>query len=222
MKFFRGRYAVLHDHFFVTCFSCKILYSPNCQREDTAPTGRSGSTNALAFGDWDMKLSYVNNGKEYSVDTETLGPDALAYLLMYGFRQSEQDSIAGRALKVRNEYLAKAKEAGDKGEFFDSSEDTIQAAIAQDLDGALTKRRDAIQAGTIKVGGSAQRDPFGTLCWNIAQDMVVAAFKKKHGKGPKRDDAFEALVDQCLEKHRDPIEAEAKRRQSLDITVDLD
>lgn len=171
-----------------------------------------------------MKLSYVNNGKEYSVETDTLGPDALAYLLLYGFRQSEQDSIAGRALKVRNEYLAKAKEAEAKGEFFDASEDTIQAAIAIDLDAALTKRRDAIQAGTIKAGGSAQRDPFGTLCWNIAQDMVVAAFKKKHlGKGPKRDDAFEALVDQCLEKHRDAIETEAKRRQaSVDIVVDLD
>lgn len=170
-----------------------------------------------------MKLSYVNNGKEYFVHTDDLGPDAIAYLLSYGFRQSLQDSIAGRALKVRNEYLAAAKEAEAKGEFFDASEDTIQAAIAQDLDGALTKRRDAVQAGTIKAGGSGQRDPFGTLCWNIASDMVVAAFKKKHGgKGPKRDDAFDALVQACLDKHRDAIEAEAKRRQNLDITVDID
>src|SRR5262245_41071777 len=170
-----------------------------------------------------MKLSYVNGGKEYSVETDTLGPDSIAYLLMYGFRQSLQDSIAGRALKVRSEYAAKAKEAQDKGEFFDDSEDTVQAAIAADLEGALTKRRDAVQAGTIKVGGSAQRDPFGTLCWNIAVDMVVAAFRKKHGKGPKRDDAFEALVEQCLEKHKDKIEAEAKRRQDVAaLSADID
>lgn len=177
-----------------------------------------------------MKLSYQHSGNEYSVETDDLGlkgvnlPEAAAYLLVYGFRQSCQDSIAGRALKVRNEMIETSAQqiAGTGVEVTDAhreqatkslDENAVKAAVAQDLHGQLMKRRDAIQAGTIKAGGGGARDPFGTLCWNIAADMVVAAFKAKNGKGPKRDDAFESLVDQCLEKHRAAIEKEAKRRQ---------
>lgn len=177
-----------------------------------------------------MKLNYQHSGNTYEVDTDDIGlkgvnlPDSVGYLLTYGFRQSLQDSIAGRALKVRTEMVEAAAQniAGQGVEVTDAhreqaakglDEAAVKTAVAQDLHGQLMKRRDAIQAGTVKVGGQGSRDPFGTLCWNIAADMVIAAFKSKHGKGPKRDDAFESLVDQCLEKHRTAIEKEAKRRQ---------
>ena len=50
------------------------------------------------------KVTYTHaTAGELSLETSTLPESAISYLLQYGFSQSLQDSIAGRAKAVREE-----------------------------------------------------------------------------------------------------------------------
>jgi len=169
-----------------------------------------------------LAMKYEYNQNVYSVDADTLGETALDYLVEYGWKQSMGDSIAGRAKKTaETETLRFAKldfkVDNPTADQLDTAATThasdIEAAVKQELHAILTKRRDAIQAGSIQVGGGGQRNPYETLCWNIAAEMVVAAFIDKTGKKPKKDDAFDTLVDNALVKYRADVEKEAEARQ---------
>lgn len=185
-------------------------------------TGRGARSQARRF---QMELKWNYNGHDFVTETDTLGDDAKAYLFNYGFKQSMQDSIAGREKRVSLE-LAIEKAEAEFGVEKPTDEQValmatkyaveIAEAVKVDLHATLQKRRDAIQAGSIKVGGSGQRNPFETLCWDIAADRVLVAWRAKFGKGPQRGErsTFEARVDEYLAKSRDSIEKEAKRRQT--------
>jgi len=163
-----------------------------------------------------MKLTYTRNGKEYSVETESLKAESLSYLLQYGFSQSLQDSIAGAEKAVRQEYKEQADAAG---ETVDEAE--VAEAVKQDIDGTLQKRVDAILAGTVGTRVPQQRDPFAAMCKRIATEMARKGFKAANIKWPK--DRADEVVGKVLEKHKAAIEAEAKKRLDAqsEVTVDM-
>jgi hypothetical protein len=127
------------------------------------------------FGDSTMtKLSY----KAFSIDTEAVAPAGIEYLLQYGFAQSMQDCIAGRAKAVREELAEKMKQP-DAIQLTDAE---IEAAVEADLKGALGKRMDAILAGTVAVRQAAEaKDPAS----GIVRELLVAWAKSKGGKLPQ-------------------------------------
>lgn len=142
-----------------------------------------------------MKATYSRNGKTYEVDTETLKPDAIEYLLQYGFAQSLQDSIAGLAKRVE-------AENGD---------------VDQAIDGQLNKRLDAIVAGTIGVRSIGEaRDPLKA----VANGMVRKALSAKKLKVDK--DKFAELVSKLLETNREKVQAEYDRQKAEAIDVDVE
>jgi hypothetical protein len=102
---------------------------------------------------------------------------SVAYLLQYGYDQSMQDSIAGRAKRLRD----KANEdAAKNGSVVDAAQ--LDTDVESDIMGALGKRHDAIVNGTVgtRVGRSA--DPLA----EIAREIVgaqLAAKGLKVGKG---------------------------------------
>lgn len=157
-------------------------------------------------------LTYERNGKTYSVDPSILPAASIAYLLQYGWAQSLQDSIAGRAKKVREEYEVKGE--------FDAEE--ISLAIDEDLDGQLSKRADSIIAGTMGQRESVSRDPFGTMCKRIAAEMLAKALKASKTVVKRDTDQWAKLLDQVSEKYRDTIAAEAKRRLDSTATIEIE
>lgn len=182
-------------------------------------------------------LSYNRDGNEFSAEVETLPPAAIAYLLQYGWAQSLQDSIAGRAKAVLQEIsdaerarLIEAAKPGDPDpaeiqagvdEYMTANAADIRRQVLEDIEGQLAKRADAIKAGSVGTRVAQPRDAFASMCKKIAGEMLLAALKAKNTKRPKPD-AFEALVVQVLDKHKDKIEAEAKRRIDAANTIGLD
>ena len=164
------------------------------------------------------KLSYERNGKTYTIESgDVVG--GLDYLLQYGFSQSLQDSIAGRAKAVRDELTTRPEGNTDWNM---PDEATIEAAIAEDIDGMLQKRMNAILAGTVAVRGSAApRDPAA----GIVRELLVAWAKAKGKKLPKADsDEYAQLAAKMREVKADHIKAELARRAeaAADIEIDLD
>lgn len=182
-------------------------------------------------------LIYERDGHKYEAEVETLPPIAIAYLLQYGWAQSLQDSIAGRAKSLLGEISdserARLIEAAkpndpdpeliqlDVDEYMQSNAELIRKQVLSEIEGTLNKRADAIKAGSVGARVSAPRDAFASMCKKVATEMLLAALKAKNTKRPKPD-AFEALVVQVLEKHKEKIEVEAKRRIEAANTIGLD
>lgn len=150
-----------------------------------------------------MNVTFEKEGTVYAVDTATLPQASIDYLLQYGFAQSMQDCIAGRAKAVR----AERAEAGD-------DEDTIVLAIMADIEGKLGKRMDAIKAGTM--GLPTTRDPVLTL----AKEIVARHVAEKGKKVSKEKLAELAAV--YAEKSRPALLAELERRKAVPSDIDLD
>lgn len=164
-------------------------------------------------------LSYTRNGQSFAIESDTLSPESIAYLLQYGWAQSLQDSIAGREKKVRDEYSAKEAELPD-----DTTDDQLarfhderELAVMADIEGQLSKRMDAIVNNTISVRGvGEQRDPLKA----VAQDMVRKAAASKGIKIAK--ELLVAKANELLETKRDVVQAEYNRRKETAIEIDLD
>lgn len=150
-----------------------------------------------------MKVTFEKEGTVYSVDTDTLPQASLDYLWQYGFAQSLQDCIAGRAKAVR----AEREKAGD-------SADDIELAVMSDIEGKLAKRVDAIVAGTM--GLPTTRDPVATLAKEIVERHV-----REMGKKVSKEKLAE-LVATYVEKSRPSLVAELERRKSAAPDIDLD
>ena len=167
------------------------------------------------------KLTYTREGQEFSCDVESLPPAALAYLLQYGWAQSLQDCIAGRAKAVREEFAENAA----KGLGVPLDEATIAAAVSADILGTLAKRADAIRAGEVGV-----RSPVASILpgrsagfISVAKEWLRAYAKAKGLKLPKADsDDYRALLAKYAQAMGEKIEAEAARRAAtLDVDLDL-
>lgn len=166
-------------------------------------------------------LKYERNGRVYECDPNKLPAESVAYLLQYGWAQSLQDCIAGRAKKVREEYAAQNAEAAAKGDQeADSSE--IEEAVESDLDGQLSKRMDSIIAGTMGQRESVSRDPFGSMCLRIAAEMLTKALKASKTKVERNSDKWKELLAQVNEKYADQITTEAKRRLDSAATIEIE
>lgn len=161
-------------------------------------------------------LSYERNGKTYSTEVETLPATAIAYLLQYGFSQSLQDSIAGRAKAVEQEL--RNPDPKPQGWVL-LPDDQITNAIASDIEGTLNKRLDAIVAGNVATRGpGTARDPAA----GIVRELLVAWAKGKDKKLPKADsDEYKALAEKMRTAKADYIKAELERRATVDIDIEL-
>ncbi len=158
--------------------------------------------------------------KNFTLDTATVSAEGLAYLLQYGFSQSLQDCVAGRAKKVREEYEAAynkalaAAEANGTEEPEPVDEDEVEAAVEADLQGAMAKRLDAIVSGSVAIrvhSGNEAKDPTS----GIVRELLVAWAKSKGKKLPKADsDDYKALAAKMRELKADHIAAELERRKS--------
>lgn len=159
-------------------------------------------------------LTYERNGRVYSADPNKLPAESIAYLLQYGWAQSLQDSIAGREKKVRDEYKAKSDAGEDPG--------SVEIGVAQDLDAALSKRMDAILAGTMGQRDSTPRDPFGAMCKRIASEMLSKALKASKTTVKRDSDKWAELLAQVSEKYASQISAEAKRRLESTESIEIE
>jgi len=130
----------------------------------------------------------------FTLDTDKLPAASVEYLLQYGFAQSMQDCIAGRAKAVATE---REKEGDTKAE--------IAEAIAIDIESRLAKRRDAIESGTMTQPST--RDPVAAL----AKEDVLKALREK-GKKASPEKLAE-LVANHVEKNRAALVAEVERRK---------
>lgn len=163
-------------------------------------------------------LSYERGGKTYTTEVETLPATAIAYLLQYGFSQSLQDSIAGRAKAVADEMLPPV--ADRKADFVVPTQAQIDAAVASDIEGQLGKRLDAIKAGSVATrGAGVARDPAA----GIVRELLVAWAKAKGGKLPKADsDEYKALAAKMSAAKADWIKAELERRAAVGAEIDIE
>jgi hypothetical protein len=183
-------------------------------------------------------LSYARNGQTYEAVVENLPPKAIEYLLQYGWAQSLQDSIAGREKKVKEEYIdqmrAKAvEELGEKpatmsdeeyARLIDDSvldymnDGTMREMQAQDLHGQLSKRMDAIIAGTIGTRAVGEpRDPLKA----VAADMIRAKAKATGVKFTKEELADKVAKVLANDAQRAKVQAEYERRKASDVDVDI-
>lgn len=159
-----------------------------------------------------MELKYERHGQVFSVDPESLKPETIAYLLQYGWAQSLQDSVAGRAKKVREESAAKE---------MDSAE--IDQAIQDDELGTMQKRMDAILSGVVRNGTRGPRDVFGSMFAKVAKDLLSAYAKAKGKKLPKANsDELKVLLEKFTNANREAIETETKRRIEEANAVEVD
>jgi hypothetical protein len=179
-------------------------------------------------------VSYTKLATEFSLVVEELPPLAVQYLLQYGFAQSLQDSVAGRAKAVREELFqaesAKFQEANPKAteeeieEHLDAWGEANAETIADQVDlavlAAMGKRMDAIKAGTVATRGAAEaKDPYAA----IIREALVAAAKAKGKKLPKADsDEYKALVGKFREAKQDWLVAELERRKAAVAGDDFD
>lgn len=162
------------------------------------------------------KLSYTREGTEFAIETATLPEAAITYLLQYGFAQSLQDSIAGRAKAVRDEMVAEGKKEGNEA----PTEAEIAEAIKQDLLGTLEKRMNAIMAGTVatRSPGAPKDEAAG-----IVREILLAHAKSKGLKLPKADsDEYAALAAKVREAKADYIKGElARRKEAVALDIEL-
>lgn len=139
-------------------------------------------------------LKYSRHGVEFTLDPNTLPGEAIAYLLQYGFAQSLQDCVAGRAKKVRDE---------------GGSEENV----VSDEIGTMQKRLDAIIAGSVNSGTRGPRDPFGSMVAKVAKEFLAAYARSKGKKLPKAGtDEMKELLAKFTTAKKAEIEAEAKLR----------
>lgn len=134
----------------------------------------------------------------------------IEYLLQYGWDQSLQDCIAGRAKKVRDEYAAKGV----------IDQDEIDLAVAADLEAALTKRAKAIVDGTVRERGSVGPRS-ETLFRQVAKEFLAKAAKAVKKKLPTDKAKYKALFETFVEKNRAVIQAEVDRRKTDQTVIEL-
>jgi hypothetical protein len=158
-----------------------------------------------------MNVTFEKFGQEFSVEVESLPKESIAYLLQYGWNQSLQDCIAGRAKAVAAEYLEGVKKGKPE-----QTPAEVKQMIVDDLLGTLGKRFDAIKAGTVGVRVGQPRDELRA----IAKEMVAAAVKAK--KATVTKEKFAELVQNLLDTKREAVQAEADRRKAAQGTVEVE
>ena len=167
------------------------------------------------------KLAYVRDESEFAieskVDEDTLNAAldmvaegygikraSVTYLLVYGLKQSLQDSFAQPAASAK-------AEGGD-----------VNAAI----EGAINKRLDAIREGTVtaRTGSGVSRDPEAQMRRTVIDEILKRSAAKSGKKLPKKDE-LTALRTATYEAHKDAIDKEVAKRMkatnSLDIEIEL-
>jgi len=158
-------------------------------------------------------LSYKRHGVDFAANVESMSAETIAYLLQYGWSQSLQDSVAGRAKAVREEVTGKDPLLSEAG---------ILEAIRQDEVGTMQKRMDAILANTIGARVGMARDPLEVEVRRLGRIELSAAAKKAQKKLPKKE-AYNEMLGRFIEANRATLVrlAETNLANKATFTFDL-
>jgi hypothetical protein len=176
---------------------------------DTGLTPGKGVIREFVLGGDAAQPDMVNGACKVLAQHFAIAESSVPYLLQYGYDQSMQDSIAGRAKRLRDKTHEDAVKAGTTVDV-----DQLDRDVEADIQGALGKRHDAIVAGTVGTRLGRPTDPLHA----IAKDIVWAHLTAKGHKIGKSGDVTVAnaleLVSDFLANpaNRAKAEKEAKRR----------
>lgn len=156
-------------------------------------------TTKLVYGDFTYDLPGDHDARE-------------AYLLQYGFAQSMQDSIAGKAKAWR-------EATNEEGNRLHSD---VEVQVM--LHDAQQARFDAIVEGTVSHGARGPRlATIDRIMRDVATERLKANAAKTKQSMPKGKE-LSALVDKYLAKYADSAKEEAQRRMDAtaeEVEIDL-
>ena len=167
-----------------------------------------------------MNTEQVLKCGDHEVVVADLSDAGIAYLLAYGFRQSVQDVIAGKAKAMKDETVS-AEDSVELGVEPDTKR-WNDAEIASALHDLQTRRVAAIVSGDIglpRAGGPKAE----TMLVSIAVERLRAKLAKANTKLPTGDKTIrvngkdvtrEQLVAAEIAKYGDAIREEIARRKS--------
>ena len=154
------------------------------------------------------KLTY----KDFSVDSETIAPKGLDYLLQYGFAKSLQDCVAGMRKALA--------ESGKDGVILTDNE------IEDELQATMQERFYDILAGEVGTRTTGPRlRGIDKVKFDIAIEELKAAFGLKKMAWPSGKGSAEVIgkyVSAFLAKHDDRVTKEANRRMKQQNAVEFD
>lgn len=145
------------------------------------------------------------------------GAAAAAYLLVYGWKQSLQDSVASIATRVKDAKPDARKVMVRDHNMTDdvTDEDLAKAVRAM----TLAARAKAIMAGAVGVRvGGARLDPIESRMRDIADAKIYAAAKKKGAKRPTGDDLSELRAG-YIAKHGDALRQLAESQLAMEAEL---
>ena len=165
-------------------------------------------------------LFYSNGGKDYNTPTADMTAEGLVYALQYGYKQSAADAKAGIASDVLEKHQAAAKASGnvdaDGKPIVDQA--AVDAEVAKEEHDSTMERVANIRAGTVKSRVRGPKDPTRDL----ADEWLRDGYRKANMKLPADKKELRALVDAVMERNKDALAAELKRRASANkIKIDL-
>jgi hypothetical protein len=135
-----------------------------------------------------------------------IAQSSVAYLLQYGYDQSMQDSIAGRAKRLRDKTHEDAVKAGTTVDV-----DQLDRDVEADIQGALGKRHDAIVSGTVGTRVGRTADPLAPVARDIVS-IQLASKGLKVGKG--RDVTPQNFAEMVAELLADPVRRAKAQKES--------
>lgn len=158
---------------------------------------------------------HVVEAKGHKLRLGDIQPDALLYLVTYGYKQSMADAIAGTAKAVKDAAASRGTEPGDKAwakmvDGLDESLVTVESITQAIVALELSERHAAIVAGTV---GTREGGPRMTGIDKAMRDMATREVEAK-AKALKIDlgtkEHKAGLVAQYQTKHQDRLRSECE------------
>ena len=163
----------------------------------------------------DLVLRHESGGIALPIGDVT-SPEAIAYLLQYGFSKSLQDSVAGK-LKVFLAGVRNTSEDTAKGLPEWKAEPMTEDEAKVEIQRLLAERADDIRTGSVtrRAGGPRLRG----IDWyirEVAKDFLAKAAAAKGKKLPAKAADLQPRLDAYTTKNADKVRAEAQRRMDAD------
>jgi hypothetical protein len=145
---------------------------------DTGLTPGKGVIREFVLGGDTAQPDMVNGACKVLAQHFAIAESSVPYLLQYGYDQSMQDSIAGRAKRLRDKTHEDAVKAGTTVDL-----DQLDRDVEADIQGALGKRHDAIVSGTVGTRVGRTADPLAPVAREIIGAQLAAkGLKVGNGK----------------------------------------
>ena len=166
-------------------------------------------------------------------DMATASPEAIAYVVSFGFRQALSDATAGlpKAITAAWDYRNAEGDAAKPYEGYCNvaglDPDTARsmalgAFIGAVCAGARRARYDRIMSGTMgqRASTGPRPDSGEKLVNTVAREFLVAAAKRANKTLPKGEE-LAAMLERYRAANIDAIKAEVERRQAVPVAADF-